>query len=381
MGADLIRLRTVMSLLELEFADRAAGFATTDEYDVQGSTSPIDWVRHNCHMSAHSASRSVRVGEQRERVPLSTEAVLDGRIGFEHLALIAATADAVSNGSATATPFDEGPLLRLAEEHSVSRFRFDCSHVRHAFDAQGFLGQQLDAVENRRLELKPCEDGSLIVHGLLDSVGGATLRTTLDALARPMGVGDDRKRERRLADALIELAAHGLDAGVVPQRAGDHVHLQVTASLETLLGMTGAPAGEMDFSSPIAAATVRRLACDAGVTRVLMDAKSAVIDVGRTTRVPSVATRRALNARDRGCVWPGCDRPAGWTAAHHVVFWGHGGDTDIDNIVLICHLHHWMVHEGGWVLARTDNATVRAVPPRARSYVPRARPPDGVTAA
>jgi len=111
--------------------------------------------------------------------------------------------------------------------------------------------------------------------------------------------------------------------------------IQVTSSVETLLGLAGAPAAEMDFALPISSKTVERFACDSGVTRVLLGSESTVIDVGRSKRTVSGPARRALNARDGHCRWPGCDRPAKWSAAHHVVHWIHGGSTDLSNLILL----------------------------------------------
>jgi len=78
---------------------------------------------------------------------------------------------------------------------------------------------------------------------------------------------------------------------------------------------------------------VQRLACDASVVRVLLGSDSAEIDVGRARRLPSGPTRRALRVRDHRCVWPGCDRPASWTQAHHIVQWGRAGKTELANLV------------------------------------------------
>jgi HNH endonuclease/Domain of unknown function (DUF222) len=119
----------------------------------------------------------------------------------------------------------------------------------------------------------------------------------------------------------------------------------------------------MEYAGVVASATVQRLACDATITRVLLDSRSAVVDVGRSERVVPGATRRALNIRDRGCRWPGCDRSASWTAAHHVVHWAHGGRTDLENLVLLCNRHHWSVHEGGWQLVRADDGGLLTLPP------------------
>jgi hypothetical protein len=179
-------------------------------------------------------------------------------------------------------------------------------------------------------------------------------------LAQPHGDHDERGREHRNADAFVEVCGHVQDIGVLPQRP----HLQVTASLDTLRAVAGSPAGDMEYSLPVSAATVQRLACDGTITRVVLAPESVVIDVGRARRVVAGAMRRALNARDGHCKWPRCDRPASWSHAHHVVHWTNGGDTDLANMILLCHRHHWMAHEGGWQLVRTEEGEVLAVPPR-----------------
>jgi hypothetical protein len=378
LGQELIRIRHLCDLLELEFSAVAADFAATEEYERLGSVSPVAWIRHECRMSARAATDAVSVGEQADALPASVDAVTDGRIGFAHLAVLAGCAGAI-RGSSTAGDFDEAPLLARALEHSVSRFRHDCAHARHAADAREFLREQVDAVEARSLELQRC-DGGVVLRGFLDAVGGATLRTALEPLARRAGADDDRLRDRRLADALVELAAHSLGTACGSGRPGQGTHLQVTASLETVRGLVGASAGELGFAGPIPAATVQRLACDASIARVVLGPDSAVLDVGRARRLPSGATRRALQVRDRGCAWPGCDRPASWTAAHHLHHWAQGGATDLSNLVLLCHRHHWLIHEGGWQLIREQDGGLATIPP-IPEYLQSARAPDHSAAA
>ena len=347
-----------------------------------------------------AAWNALVVGEQAARMPESTQALVAGEIGYAHLTLMARTADWVRGlpvvavdllatdlpssdgqpGAPLPPAFSEGALLSRARGHSVAELRRDCAHFRHAADPRRFLAEQVEQVEARFLELKTIEGGALSLRGYLDSEAGATLRSALEPLARPSGEGDDRRRERRFADALVELAGHALDTGVLPQHSGQRPHLQVTATLATVQGREGAPAAELELGGPIAAETARRLGCDAGVTRVVFGADSAVLDVGRATRVPAAATRRAVQARDRGCVWPGCHRPASWGEVHHLRHWAQGGSTDLANLVTICRAHHWKVHEGGWRLIRTDERVV-ALLPVADDYGPdggwlRPRAPD-----
>src|SRR5207247_2131088 len=190
--------------------------------------------------------------------------------------------------------------------------------------------------EERRLRMSTAQDGCLLLYGVLDPVGGAAVRTALEPLAQPSGAHDDRNREQRYADALVELAS-----------AGKPANLQVTATIETLKGMAGAAAAEMEFSLPISSATVQRMACDCSVTRVLLDQDSAVVDMGRSKRVVSSALRSALKIRDGHCQWPGCEREASRCDGHHLVHWISGGETNLANLVLLCALcrrHHRMVH-------------------------------------
>ena len=379
LGAELEAKRTLINMLELDFAHDAARFAATYDMDVSVNPSPVSWMRENCHMTSHAAAAAVCVGGQEERLERSAIAVSDGRLGFAHLGIMAATAAALDEAGAGRT-FNEARLLDKAAWMSVQRFRTLCAHVRHQADSDAFLARQLEKHRWRTLELTTCGEDGVSVAGFLDAEGGALLRAALEPLAVRAGAEDDRPREQRSADALVELCAHALDCGAIPQRASQRSHVQVTTSLETLLDLVGSAGGELDGAGAIAGMTVRRIACDATITRVLLDSRSQVIDLGRSERVVGGATRRALNIRDKGCRWPGCERPPSWTAAHHVVHWTAGGRTDVDNLVLLCRRHHWSVHEGGWTLTRASDGSVLVRAPRGGPLC-RARAPAAPLAA
>ncbi|MDQ2944017.1 MAG: HNH endonuclease, partial [Candidatus Dormibacteraeota bacterium] len=123
----------------------------------------------------------------------------------------------------------------------------------------------------------------------------------------------------------------------------------------------GAPPADLELSLPISTRTLERVACDCTMSRVLL-ADSMVIDVGRATRIVSAPTRRALKARDRGCRWPGCDRPVNWSTPHHIIAWSKGGPTELSNLVLVCYYHHRLVHEGGWQVIKSGRE-FRFLPP------------------
>ena len=282
-----------------------------------------------------------------------------GEIGFAHLKDMARTADAVGS------KFDETKLLEKARENSPGKFHYICHHYRHAVDRKRFEAEQAELMEIRKLTISKCEDGVVLVNGVLDPVGGAALITAIVPLAQKSGAYDDRTLEQRQADALIELASGG----------GSQAQIQVTSSIETLLGLAGAAAAEMEFTLPVSSTTIERLACDSSIARILLNSETTVIDVGRSKRVVSEPMRRALAVRDGHCRWPGCERPASWSAAHHVVHWLHGGSTDLDNLILLCHRHHRMVHEGNWQIVRGDDGRMLTIPPTV-TFGPPARGPD-----
>ena len=361
----LARRRHEIDLQELEWSMVAADYCSTHDFDRRGFTTPIDCLRVGCHMTGPAVADRVAVGERLGELRESTDALCRNEIGFGHMVVMARTADELAT-SETAQPFAERHLLDKARENTVGKFNNICRHARHAADPAGVARDEARMIAERRLKLSTFADGALGLSGILDPLGGAALREALQPLAHKQGADDDRRLEQRQADALVELVS-----------GGEHkAHIQVTTTLETLVGIAGSPAANVEFTLPVSSTAVERLACDCTINRVLVNAESLVIDVGRTQRVVKGPKRRALNARDGGCRWPGCDRPASRSAAHHLEHWVKGGATDLPNLVLLCHRHHWLVHEGGWQLVKLEDGTLRTIPPPAPQFEFWARGPD-----
>ena len=118
----------------------------------------------------------------------------------------------------------------------------------------------------------------------------------------------------------------------------------------------------------LAPALARYASCDGEITRLVVAPASRPLDLGRTRRVVPLSLRRALEIRDRGCIIPGCDRPAGWCHAHHITHWADGGETDLSNLALICQHHHTELHLGHWHIDM-NNGTPKAthIPPHQRA--------------
>jgi hypothetical protein len=188
------------------------------------------------------------------------------------------------------------------------------------------------------------------IDGWLEVSAGAIVKAAIDALAEPLGADDERRPPQRRPDALVELA----QGNARPQIA-------VHTTIEGLKGELGATASELEGGVAISSKTVQRLACD-GVLHRVLKADSMVIDVGRAKRTAQPAQWRGLKARYRTCAWTGCDRPIGWTSAHHVEFWEHGGRTDLQKMLPLCFHHHRLVHEGDYRVVMAGQR-VEFIPP------------------
>jgi 5-methylcytosine-specific restriction endonuclease McrA len=216
------------------------------------------------------------------------------------------------------------------------------------------------AYERRRLHVSPTLAGMVRVDGDLDPETGQTVISALRAVSdsEVRSHGDLRTPPQRRADALGEICRQWLDSDDRPLVGGERPHVTVTVDLQTLeerLPSSNPPGSrppglrsgaELEGVGPISAEAARRMTCDASVSRVITRGSSEPLDVGRRTQVVPAGIRRAVVVRDRHCRFPGCDRPQGWSDAHHVVHWAHGGDTALSNLVLLCRRHHRLVHHG-----------------------------------
>ena len=125
------------------------------------------------------------------------------------------------------------------------------------------------------------------------------------------------------------------------------IEVIVTVPLDGLRG-SAEPANlaMMADGEVIAAATARRLCCDAGIVVAHVDAQGQPLSIGRKSRTISAAIKRALRLRDSSCRFPGCTHSR-YVDGHHIKHWGNGGETALSNLMLLCSAHHTLLHEGG----------------------------------
>ena len=121
---------------------------------------------------------------------------------------------------------------------------------------------------------------------------------------------------------------------------------------------SGAPPGQTSHGTALTARQVLALCCGAQVGAIRWR-DGLPLGVGRTMRTEPPGLRRALEARDRGCRWPGCGALAAWATAHHLIPWSKGGATSLDDLALFCHVHHHhFIHLLGWTITGTPNGTL-----------------------
>jgi hypothetical protein len=133
----------------------------------------------------------------------------------------------------------------------------------------------------------------------------------------------------------------------------------VAVDLQTLRNTDGSVVwrAELHDGTQLTPETARRLTCDCALVPVILKPDGTPIDVGRRTRVVPAALERALRLRDRHCTYPGCESRA--TDAHHIRHWAQGGETNLDNLTLLCERHHTRVHEGGYrILCGKDGSKI-----------------------
>jgi hypothetical protein len=176
------------------------------------------------------------------------------------------------------------------------------------------------------------------------------------ALSKPVpsedGIPDPRSAPQRRHDALLDLGRRVLRSGGLPDAGGVPATVLVTMTADQLPARAGlATTGRGGLLS---LETALRLAAEAHIVPVVLDNAGGILRYGLTRRVASTGQRLALAARDGGCSFPGCDRPPEWSETHHVRAWVDGGETNLDNLTLLCGFHHREHAKRGWSCRMVD---------------------------
>ena len=379
--------------------------AAAKAHDAAGMSGTDAYLRNRMGLSAREAKKQTELARGLDGMDDATDALADGRLGPEQAAALGRAARRGQLGSPDEV---QKQLLGHATKSSPEQLNDKIRRADQAADNDALRRDENRAHARRRASCTRREDGMWQLHALLDPVNGETLATAIRAFTTPDAphtpVRERRSPEQRTADGLIATAQAAISAGA-PVAGGIRPHVSIiirpdhaptpatdnTPDRDTdqpRHDPTGSPANDQPprptattaNGATLSPDAAQRLLCDARLTRIVMNARSQILDVGRATRTWTPAQRTAITARDRHCRGPGCDRPPDWCHIHHIRWWSNGGHTDLDNGILLCTRHHRLVHEGGWTLTidpTTYEATFTA-PNRTRTTTwPRGSPDPG----
>jgi hypothetical protein len=342
-----------------------------------GLQSCVHWLNWRCGIGMNAAREKVRVAHALKRLPLISASFSTGELSFSKVRAVTRIAD----------PENEKELLHLARYATAAQVEKLVRAYRGVERREQRENASAQHV-SRELNYYHDDDGSLVIRARLPAEEGAVV---LQALNAAMDARDAQQNEaepddvtavtsepsnrfaQRRADALTTLAETTLRHGPEPLSAAERYQVVVHVTAETLAANDTGRC-ELDNGPGIALDTARRIACDSSLLHITEDDAGNPLDIGRKTRAVSPALRRALQSRDGGCRFPGCTHHR-FVDAHHIQHWADGGDTSIDNLVLLCRNHHRLVHEAGFGVERTADSQIRFSRPDGRVIEEHPQPP------
>lgn len=320
-------------------------------------------VARQSGVSRRDAAQQVKLATQLEDAPATRAALGQPGMSSQKAHLITdALRQLPADLTAAQRDHIEAELVGAAPDMSVEQFRIKARRALETIDTD-----RANQIENARLDREEANQAKLVEFwmsrpdestgmvsfgGKVDPLTADILRSAIEARTSPRSRKDSSRQDsaprpdpRHVAgQAFADLISH-LPVGHLGNHGGVAATLMVTISEDSLRGRTD-EAGITEHGTRISAGHLRRLACNAGILPAVLGGDSLPLDLGREKRDFSPAQRRALAHRDRGCAHPDCDRPPGWTEAHHIDWWERDdGPSDLINGVLLCSHHHRLVHQ------------------------------------
>ena len=340
LGNEICELAAHIEAAKAQLLSLVGAFDALEGGLADGCRSTAHWLNWRWGTSMGEARAQVEVATALVQRPLVAEAFAAGALSFAKTRAIVTAPSA--DLDAELVPFARTATTAQVER-TVREWRKAADRDTPAPERpepEVFLRYRHNAEGNLTgtFELAP-EAGALLLKGL--EAGRAELRALVKDGVREGGAGWAEANAHALTLMAESYLAHG-----VGERGGDDRYRLVVHVA------AGAEGGVLEDGLAMSMEAVRRVACDASVVTILEDPDGCPLEVSRETRTISTRMRRALQARDRGCRFPGCGAKA-FTEGHHVQWVSKGGKTKLSNLVLLCWWHHHLVHEGGWSIERT----------------------------
>jgi hypothetical protein len=334
------------------------------------------WLNFKVGLNLGAAREKVRVAHALSGVPKIAAAMARGELSYSKVRAL----------TRVATEATEESLLMIALHGTAYHVENTVRYFRQAQEAQE-LSREAQQQASRTVEYWYDNDGSLVLKARLPALAGAVLVKALEAALPAVAatvvkveLGEERRltTQARRADALARVAESYLEHDSASGSTGsgstaDRYQVVVHIDAETLKEQAAGRC-HVEHGPVLPAETVRRLSCDASMVRIVETEQGEPLDVGRKTRTIPPAIRRALNARDPGCCFPGCTHRR-YLDAHHIEHWADGGETKLSNLVNLCRTHHRLVHEGGVAIEARTGGGWRFSRPDGREFEIRYREP------
>ena len=306
-------------------------------WGVTGARSITALVAWKTGTSRGNAEAMASVAHRLESFPRCAQGLREGRLSLDQIGVIAARAGEGSDAHyaqlaevATVSQLrtaikleprpdpgprpDPQPAITRTSDGTFDFWRITLPHVESATFEAALQSHRDALIAEWKQDSRDCSGGQ------------PPIPNTVDAFMRLIETGWDADVARR---------PHGQRTNVV-------VHLDVQQKIGALHLGPLLPESERQY-----------LTCDA-TCEVWFTRDGEVIGSGRTTRTISRRLRRALEHRHRTCAIPGCGATRG-LHAHHIQHWEDGGQTELNNLVLLCPYHHRLHHRG--VIAITGPAS------------------------
>ncbi len=316
-----------------------------------GLKSCAHWLNWKCGIALGAAREKVRVAHTLQDLPLISSALHSGRISYSKVRAM----------TRVATPQNEDYLMMIADHGTASHVERLVRNYRKVKRNEA-LERDNQHHALRELNWYIDDDGSYVLKARLSPEQGARITQALDAATsaireEQLNAAEDVSAETPIAahraDALERIGDLYLSGALATEevivKGGDRSTLHIHTDINTLQAHGDGAESELASGGCVSAETSRRLACDCAVVHWLDDADGITLNIGRRSRSIPPAIRRALDRRDSGCRFPGCTARH-YVDAHHVRHWADGGETRLDNLLLLCRHHHRLVHEGGYGL-------------------------------
>ncbi len=294
-----------------------------------------EWLEYRCDYSYSTAREMVRVAHAISDLPLITGALASGRLSYTKARAM----------TRVAHPGNEEKLLEFALRRSSRDVIGYCRQLR--FGSPDSTGVAASAHARRSFRVQ--RDHEL-------NMAKITVELPLDVAERLEKALDkarddeclkipdlvDASWSTRQADAFTNMVDEYL-AGAAGDGAGAHL-VTIHVDQAALAGKEGRAAFPIE--------TVKRFCCDGKAVAVTENEQGEPLSIGRKSRIVPKAIERAVRSRDNhACTFPGC-RNQRFLHVHHIEHWANGGETSLDNLILLCTKHHTLLHEGGFTMRR-----------------------------